>query len=219
MLSMLWGSYIFFQIISFYIWGWGYFSYLSLVGAILFGFIISIINGNKIYSYFIFPILLLVLFYSFFSFFLKNPNNIDGIFEASGNYIIYEKKIRNRASGEMNPKSNYLEPVSSDGLYLKAKNSENYIEISCSITESGCPFSNNVGDEVFVKYKENILFDRNFAFYIKYGNEIYDEDYFYEKYRKERQLKVYFIFFYIFLSLVFVVFWWVVKYKSNIYFK
>ncbi|MCG2607203.1 hypothetical protein LZZ98_01325 [Acinetobacter sp. SM34] len=93
MLSMLWGSYIFFQIISFYIWGWGYFSYLSLVGTILFGFIISIINGNKIYSYFIFPILLLVLFYSFFSFFLKNSNNIDGIFEASGNYIIYEKKL------------------------------------------------------------------------------------------------------------------------------
>lgn len=189
------------------------------MGSFLFGFIISIIYEEKKSIFFIIPVLLVVFFYSLFSFLLKNPNNIGGGFDVNGSYIISEKKIRIRASGEMTSRRNYLEPISSNILYLNEKNSERHVEISCSITESGCPFSNNFGDEIFVKYKENILFDRNFAFYVKYGNEVYDEDYFYEKYRKERQLKIFFIFFYIFLSLVFVCFWWVVKYKYNIDFK
>lgn len=70
----------------------------------------------------------------------------------------------------MNPKNNYFEPVSANSLYLKMKNSENYLYVSCSITESGCPFSKDIGNEIFVKYGENILFDRNFSFYIKYKN-------------------------------------------------
>lgn len=205
-LKMIAITIVIFQIISFIIWGWGYISYLTITGACFLGLIIGKYYNEKKYIFVIPVICLASLLYSLVSYFYKNPNTLDKNTYASGHYIIVEQKIKNRASGQMNPKNNYFEPPSAMGLYLK--NRDDYLLISCSITENGCPFSKESGNEIFIKFKENTLFDRNFAFYINYKGEIYDENYFFDKYDNERKEKLFFIIFYLGLSLVFMVYVW-----------
>ncbi|WP_180059274.1 hypothetical protein [Acinetobacter sp. YH12128] len=153
---------------------------------------------NKFFEFYLIIFLMLIfIVYSILSVLYKNPNYYlknRGIIE--GYYIIEETKNRTRKMGSLTGRDSWIEPSSYESLTLRKKNSNILVLVECSITELGCPFSNETNLEVYVKYVESNFFSRKFAFYIKSSEITYDEKYFNEKYKKENYMKLIFIIFY-----------------------
>ncbi|WP_162904016.1 hypothetical protein [Acinetobacter sp. WCHA55] len=111
--------------------------------------------------------------------------------------MIKETKVRTRQMGSMTGRDSVIEPSSYNSLTLENKQDKSIILVECSISELSCPFYNKIDQEVYIKYIQSNFFSRNYAFYLKNNNIIYDEKYFNKKYKKENYLKIFFIIFYL----------------------
>ncbi|OTG88627.1 hypothetical protein [Acinetobacter sp. ANC 3813] len=175
-----------------------YFTYFLIFNIGVFYALLAYVDNNKIQFWLIFFVLIGSCFYSVVSLFYKNPNYYYDVGKIEeGSYVIQELRIKTRQMGSLTGRDSLIEPSSRKSLYLKNIKSGTNILVECSITEIGCPFYNDIGRKIYVKYIESNFFSRNYAFYIRYDSEVFNEAYFEDKYKKENYIKIFFIFFYL----------------------
>jgi len=206
--------YIFFQIFSVFLLFDSFFSYLILFNLGVYFGLLTYIENSKIQAFFIFCFLLCIFIYSFFSLVLKNPNNyLNDNALLKGYYFIEKKRNKTRQMGSLTGRGSLIEPSSYGSLNLKNKQNNSSIKIECSIMEHSCPFYKNINEEVYVEYIVSDFFQRKYAFYLSKNGEIYDKIFFKEEYRKENNLKILFIIFYLGGNLIYILL--VIKYIKS----
>ncbi|MFH7767696.1 hypothetical protein [Acinetobacter sp. BSP-28] len=147
-------------------------------------------TGKKIYLLFIF-IIILNFAYAIYTYQKISPNiHLNSHALKLGEYTIQKW---NHGAGH-----------NSVRYGLNLLNNNEILHLNCSLLEQYCPFYNDIGAKIEIKYLK--INNENYSYYMKYGSQIYDKSYFYNKYKYEKTKQILFISFYLTFNLFFIAF-------------